>query len=181
MSRANILRANALKFDVLRAPKIGEVDFAIHALHTSLEEIDDPECRLYLVQALQCKSDLTGSMAELTTISETHPDYPVALYETTKVVNGLDQHNETTVYVERVSTTELETVERAELYCMKARAQLVPGESEQTPATIDQALQSTDEAPLYRLVRAKTLIALERREEASVVVLETAKKLLEEE
>ena len=68
--KANTLKADTLKFDALRALKIGEVDFAIRALHTSLEEIDDPECRLYLAQALQRKPDLAGSMAELTTILE---------------------------------------------------------------------------------------------------------------
>ncbi len=51
--RADTLKANTLKFDALRALRIGEVDFAIRALRTSLEEIDDPECRLYLAQALQ--------------------------------------------------------------------------------------------------------------------------------
>ena len=67
-TKADTLKANTLKFDALRALKIGEVDFAIRALHTSLEEIDDPECRLYLAQALQRKPDLAGSLAELTTI-----------------------------------------------------------------------------------------------------------------
>ena len=88
--KADTLKANTLKFDALRALKIGEVDFAIRALRTSLEEIDDPECRLYLAQALQRKPDLAGSMAELTTILEAYPDYPMALYEATKVANGLD-------------------------------------------------------------------------------------------
>lgn len=83
--KADTLKANTLKFDALRALKIGEVDFAIRALRTSLEEIDDPECRLYLAQALQRKPDLAGSMAELTTILEAYPDYPMALYEATKV------------------------------------------------------------------------------------------------
>ena len=99
-SKADTLKANTLKFDALRALKIGEVDFAIRALHTSLEEIDDPECRLYLAQALQRKPDLAGSMAELTTILEAYPDYPMALYEATKVSNGLDQHSETIAYAD---------------------------------------------------------------------------------
>ena len=161
-SRADTLKANTLKFDALRALKIGEVDFAIRALHTSLEEIDEPECRLYLAQALQRKPDLAGSMAELTTILEAYPDYPMALYEATKVANGLDQHSETIAYAERALATELETVEQAELYRMKAQAQLALSESEQALATIDQALQLTDEVPLYWLIKVKALIALER-------------------
>ena len=180
-SRADTLKANTLKFDALRALKIGEVDFAIRALHTSLEEIDDPECRLYLAQALQRKPDLAGSMAELTTILEAYPDYPMALYEATKVANGLDQHSETIAYAERALATELETVEQAELYRMKAQAQLALSESEQALATIDQALQLTDEVPLYWLIKVKALIALERWEEALVVALETAEKFPEEE
>ena len=180
-SRADTLKANTLKFDALRALKIGEVDFAIRALHTSLEEIDDPECRLYLAQALQRKPDLAGSMAELTTILEAYPDYPMALYEATKVANGLDQHSETIAYAERALATELETVEQAELYRMKAQAQLALSESEQALATIDQALQLTDEVPLYWLIKVKALIALECWEEALVVALETAEKFPEEE
>lgn len=179
--RADTLKANTLKFDALRALKIGEVDFAIRALHTSLEEIDDPECRLYLAQALQRKPDLAGSMAELTTILEAYPDYPMALYEATKVANGLDQHSETIAYAERALATELETVEQAELYRMKAQAQLALGESEQALATIDQALQLTDEVPLYWLLKVKALIALERWEDALAVALETAEKFPEEE
>lgn len=180
-SRADTLKANTLKFDALRALKIGEVDFAIRALHTSLEEIDDPECRLYLAQALQRKPDLASSMAELTTILEAYPDYPMALYEATKVANGLDQHSETIAYAERALATELEKVEQAELYRMKAQAQLALGESEQALATIDQALQLTDEVPLYWLIKVKALIALERWEEAWAVALETAEKFPEEE
>lgn len=179
--RADTLKANTLKFDALRALKIGEVDFAIRALHTSLEEIDDPECRLYLAQALQRKPDLAGSMAELTTILEAYPDYPMALYEATKVANGLDQHSETIAYAERALATELEKVEQAELYRMKAQAQLALGESEQALATIDQALQLTDEVPLYWLLKVKALIALERWEDALAVALETAEKFPEEE
>lgn len=179
--RADTLKANTLKFDALRALKIGEVDFAIRALHTSLEEIDDPECRLYLAQALQRKPDLAGSMAELTTILEAYPDYPMALYEATKVANGLDQHSETIAYAERALATELEKVEQAELYRMKAQAQLALSESEQALATIDQALQLTDEVPLYWLLKVKALIALERWEDALAVALETAEKFPEEE
>lgn len=180
-SRADTLKANTLKFDALRALKIGEVDFAIRALHTSLEEIDDPECRLYLAQALQRKPDLAGSMAELTTILEAYPDYPMALYEATKVSNGLDQHSETIAYAERALATELETAQQAELHRMKAQAQLALGESEQALATIDQALQLTDEVPLYWLIKVKVLIALERWEDALAVALETAEKFPEEE
>ena len=180
-SRADTLKANTLKFDALRALKIGEVDFAIRALRTSLEEIDDPECRLYLAQALQRKPDLAGSMAELSTILEAYPDYPMALYEATKVANGLDQHSETIAYAERALATELETAQQAELYRMKAQAQLALGESEQALATIDQALQLTDEVPLYWLLKVKALIALERWEEALAVALETAEKFPEEE
>ena len=179
--KADTLKANTLKFDALRALKIGEVDFAIRALRTSLEEIDDPECRLYLAQALQRKPDLAGSMAELTTILEAYPDYPMALYEATKVANGLDQHSETIAYAERALATELETVEQAELYRMKAQAQLALSESEQALATIDQALQLTDEVPLYWLIKVKVLIALDRWEEALAVALETAEKFPEEE
>ena len=179
--KADTLKANTLKFDALRALKIGEVDFAIRALHTSLEEIDDPECRLYLAQALQRKPDLAGSMAELTTILEAYPDYPTAPYEATKVANGLDQHSETIAYAEHALATELETVEQAELYRMKAQAQLALSESEQALATIDQALQLTDEVPLYWLIKVKALIALERWEEALAVALETAEKFPEEE
>lgn len=180
-SRADTLKANTLKFDALRALKIGEVDFAIRALHTSLEEIDDPECRLYLAQALQRKPDLAGSMAELTTILEAYPDYPMALYEATKVSNGLDQHSETIAYAERALATELETAQQAELHRMKAQAQLALGESEQALETIDQALQLTDEVPLYWLIKVKVLIALERWEDALAVALETAEKFPEEE
>lgn len=180
-SRADTLKANTLKFDALRALKIGEVDFAIRALHTSLEEIDDPECRLYLAQAFQRKPDLAGSMAELTTILEAYPDYPMALYEATKVSNGLDQHSETIAYAERALATELETAQQAELHRMKAQAQLALGESEQALATIDQALQLTDEVPLYWLIKVKVLIALERWEDALAVALETAEKFPEEE
>ncbi len=179
--KADTLKANTLKFDALRALKIGEVDFAIRALHTSLEEIDDPECRLYLAQALQRKPDLAGSMAELTTILEAYPVYPMALYVATKVSNGLDQHSETIAYAERALATELETVEQAELYRMKAQAQLALSESEQALATIDQALQLTDEVPLYWLIKVKVLIALDRWEEALAVALETAEKFPEEE
>ena len=179
--KADTLKANTLKFDALRALKIGEVDFAIRALRTSLEEIDDPECRLYLAQALQRKPDLAGSMAELSTILEAYPDYPMALYEATKVANGLDQHSETIAYAERALATELETAQQAELYRMKAQAQLALGESEQALATIDQALQLTDEVPLYWLLKVKALIALERWEEALAVALETAEKFPEEE
>ena len=178
--KADTLKANTLKFDALRALKIGEVDFAIRALHTSLEEIDDPECRLYLAQALQRKPDLAGSMAELTTILEAYPDYPMALYEATKVSNGLDQHSETIAYAERALATELETAQQAELHRMKAQAQLALSESEQALATIDQALQLTDEVPLYWLIKVKALIALERWEDALAVALETAEKFPEE-
>ena len=180
-SKADTLKANTLKFDALRALKIGEVDFAIRALRTSLEEIDDPECRLYLAQALQRKPDLAGSMTELTTILEAYPDYPAALYEATKVANGLDQHSETIAYAERALATELETAQQAELHRMKAQAQLALSESEQALATIDQALQLTDEVPLYWLIKVKVLIALERWEEALAVALETAEKFPEEE
>ena len=179
--KANTLKADTLKFDALRALKIGEVDFAIRALRTSLEEIDDPECRLYLAQALQRKPDLAGSMTELTTILEAYPDYPAALYEATKVSNGLDQHSETIAYAERALATELETAQQAELHRMKAQAQLALSESEQALATIDQALQLTDEVPLYWLIKVKVLIALERWEEALAVALETAEKFPEEE
>ena len=180
-TKADTLKANTLKFDALRALRIGEVDFAIRALHTSLEEIDDPECRLYLAQALQRKPDLAGSMTELTTILEAYPDYPAALYEATKVSNGLDQHSETIAYAERTLATELETAQQAELHRMKAQAQLALSESEQALATIDQALQLTDEVPLYWLIKVKVLIALERWEEALAVALETAEKFPEEE
>ncbi|MBL6452917.1 MAG: tetratricopeptide repeat protein [Porphyromonas sp.] len=179
--KANTLKADTLKFDALRALKIGEVDFAIRALRTSLEEIDDPECRLYLAQALQRKPDLAGSMAELTTILETYPDYPAALYEATKVSNGLDQHSETIAYAEHALATELETAQQAELHRMKAQAQLALSESEQALATIDQALQLTDEVPLYWLIKVKVLIALERWADALAVTLETAEKFPEEE
>ncbi|WP_298888952.1 tetratricopeptide repeat protein [uncultured Porphyromonas sp.] len=180
-TKADTLKANTLKFDALRALKIGEVDFAIRALRTSLEEIDDPECRLYLAQALQRKPDLAGSMAELTTILEAYPDFPMALYEATKVSNGLDQHSETIAYAERALATELETAQQAELHRMKAQALLALSESEQALATIDQALQLTDEVPLYWLIKVKVLIALERWEEALAVALETAEKFPEEE
>ena len=120
-------------------------------------------------------------MAELTTILEAYPDYPMALYEATKVANGLDQHSETIAYAERALATELEKVEQAELYRMKAQAQLALSESEQALATIDQALQLTDEVPLYWLIKVKALIALERWEEALAVALETAEKFPEEE
>ncbi len=179
--KADTLKANTLKFDALRALKIGEVDFAIRALRTSLEEIDDPECRLYLAQALQRKPDLAGSMTELTTILEAYPDYPMALYEATKVSNGLDQHSKTIAYAERALATELETAQQAELHRMKAQALLALSESEQALATIDQALQLTDEVPLYWLIKVKVLIALERWEEALAVALETAEKFPEEE
>ena len=179
--KANTLKADTLKFDALRALKIGEVDFAIRALRTSLEEIDDPECRLYLAQALQRKPDLAGSMAELTTILEAYPDYPMALYEATKVSNGLDQHSETIAYAEHALATELETAQQAELHRMKAQAQLALSESEQALATIDQALQLTDEVPLYWLIKVKVLIALERWADALAVTLETAEKFPEEE
>ena len=64
---------------------------------------------------------------------------------------------------------------------MKAQAQLALSESEQALATIDQALQLTDEVPLYWLIKVKVLIALERWADALAVTLETAEKFPEEE
>ena len=64
---------------------------------------------------------------------------------------------------------------------MKAQAQLALSDSEQALATIDQALQLTDEVPLYWLIKVKVLIALERWEDALAVALETAEKFPEEE
>lgn len=179
--KADTLKANTLKYDALRALKIGEVDFAIRALRTSLEEIDDPECRLYLAQALQRKPDLEASLAELETILADYPDYSQALYETARVSAGLDQHAETIAYAERALATELEESTQADLHRLTAQAQLAQQEFETALATIDKALALTDSVPLYWLIKVKVLIALERWAEALTLTETIAEKFPEEE
>jgi Tetratricopeptide repeat. len=175
------LKANTLKYDALRALRIGEVDFAIRALRTSLEEIDNPECRLYLAQALQYKLDLTAAMKELRQLLGAYPEYPMALYEATKVSAALDHHTETIEYAKRALETELDTPIQADLYRMTAQAQLALEEYDTAYSTIDQALSVTKEVPLYWLIKVKVLIAQELWDEALALTSETVEAFPEEE
>lgn len=177
----DLLKANTLKYDALRALKIGEIDFALRALRSSLSFVDDIECRLYLAQALQRVPDWTAAETELQHILSEYPAYPQALYEATKVAAAQDHHDETLAYAERALATELEAPVYAELHRIAAQAYLALARLDEAMTSIDRALALTDKISQYWLIKLKILLAQEQWQEALNLTSEIAKAFPEEE
>ena len=65
---------DVLKYDGVRALKIGQADYAVKCLRAALEISDDLECHDYLSQALMRAGDLPGAIEQVNILSEAQPE-----------------------------------------------------------------------------------------------------------
>lgn len=119
--RDNILRADTLKFDAIRAMKINEFDFAIEALLKSLELRPEFEARYYLADVYNRVGNTIAALEHMNLLLEEEPDHIPTLLNRAKLRLAQKEAQLALGDLEHAQTLASEDEEKALLYYVEAQ------------------------------------------------------------
>lgn len=173
--------ADTLKFDALRAMKMGNIPFALKALEKSLELREEFETRYYYAEALTAAQREEDALKQYDQLLAEYPEHVPTLLFRSKLRLDLGRAKEA---IEDITTALRYAEEEATftaLYTLGARGYLSLGEFEKALEMAQKALDADEKSVRPYLLKSQALIGLERLEEAEAFVQKAIESFEEEE
>lgn len=177
-SREALKQADTLKFDAIRAMRIGEFGFAIQALNKSLELAPRFETQYYLGMAYRRAGKPDEALAAFEAVLAEVPDHSLALTQRGQLLLARNDADGALADAMRVLTLTEEDEQKRDAYKLAAEAH---GHNEawtEAVAVIDQALQLPPEVELYSLLllKARYLLRSQAYDQIEPVLQEVLKQ-----
>jgi len=150
-------RFDLLKFDGIRAYKMGQTDFAIRCLNEALKMHDDLETRDYLSQALITSSQLEPAYEELQHIAQAQPDNLAIYLRMAHVAYMLEDYER---MAEVCSTAQTIDDSNALVYYLTAQAMMGQNDSVGAIAMLTKAIALQEDYADAYLLRSQTLLRM---------------------
>jgi len=152
-----------LKYDGVKAMKMGQADYAVRCFEEALKLTDDMEVRDYLSQTLMRLGRFDEAMEHLKLMAEAEPENVVVRLQMANVAYMKEDYG----LLESICQQALATMPDDErLYFFAARASVGLEQPEQALDRLDRALQLRDDYADARLLRGRVLLKLGRIAEA---------------
>ena len=146
-----------LKYDGVKAMKIGQADYALRCFTEALKMKDDLEIHDYLSQVLLRQGDLDGAMNELRTLGDAEPENAQIQIRMAQVAYMQEDYATMEAACQQATTLE---PENAEPYFLHAQAL----KGQQNPvgaiAMLTKAVTLKEDLAEAYLLRAQTLLAM---------------------
>lgn len=152
-----------LKYDGVRAQKIGQIAYAIKCFTEALHIQEDFETMTYLVTAYTTANQPAKSLEVLNRMVELEPEHVNTLLTRVNILFMLDKESEVVADCQRVM--ELDPANYLALYLM-ARAKKTTGDILGAIANLTQAIVLKDDFADAYLLRAEILLAMQQATEA---------------
>jgi len=146
-----------LKYDGVKAMRIGQFDYSEKCFVEALKIQDDLETRDYLQQTLLRKGDLEGALRELKHIIVAVPDQVGPMVQAAHVAYMLEDYSEMAVLCEKALAVDSENATATYQY---AQAAIGQGDPVNGIARLTKAIALHEDYGDAYLLRAKTLLAL---------------------
>ncbi|KGN97363.1 hypothetical protein HQ36_07340 [Porphyromonas gingivicanis] len=173
--------ADVLKFDGLRAMRLGEVSFALKALSKALELRPEFETRFYYAEALTLNHQEREALKQYDLLLEECPNHILCLINRASLRIDVEAYTEALMDVELALNTNEDEEQRALLYQMKAKVYLLLKEYDKVLVTAEQAIMLKAKSSLAYLQKIQALVGLERWEEANRFIEKAISTFPEEE
>lgn len=173
--------ADILKFDALRAMKMGKVAFALKALTKALELRPEFETRFYYAEALTLNGQETEALKQYDLLLEEYPQHSLCLKNRASLKIVAEDYKGALEDIELALQVEEAEEQRIVLYQQRAKAYLMLQEFDKACAAAEEAIVLKTPFPAAYLYKTEALIGLQRLEEANSFVQEALSLFPEEE
>ena len=146
-----------MKYDGVKAMRIGQFEYAEKCFREALKVHDDLEIHDYLSQTLMHLNRLQESLEELLLISREQPDNPSVMIQAAHVAYMLEDYAQMHSLAEQAQALD---PENATAYYQMAQADLGQGDLVNGIAQLTKAIVLNDNHGDARLLRAKTLLMM---------------------
>lgn len=173
--------ADVLKFDALRASKIGEYSFAIKAFGKALELRPEFETRYYLAETLLKIGATSQALKHLDLLVEEVPTHLITRIYRAKAEYEEGQYDKAIEDLKTALPLAEEEKDQALLHRLLADNYIAQKEWQNALDEATKAIDLHDEEPSSSLHKAKALIALEQWDEAKKFLQEALQTFPDEE
>ena len=144
-----------LKYDGVKALRIGQADYAVKCFREALKIQDDVETRDYLAQALIRTGELADALRELKTIAQAHPQNTSVYVQAAHVAYMMEDYAEQQAICELALETEASNAALWQQYAMAARGQ---GDLDVAVSRLTHAIELDETLGEARLLRGQVLL-----------------------
>lgn len=173
--------ADVLKFDALRASKIGEYPFAIKAFGKALELRPEFETRYYLAETLMRIGATRQALKHLDLLVEEEPNHLTTRIYRAKAEYEEGQYDKAIEDLKTALALTEEEKDLALLHRLLAANYIAQKEWQNAVDEATKAIDLHDEEPSSSLYKTKALVALEQWDEATEFLREAFRAFPEEE
>ena len=146
-----------LKYDGVKAMKIGQPDYAVKCYREALKIKEDPEVRDYLSQALIQKGELAEAAEQLKLLAEAEPNNEAIVLRTAQVAYMMEDYAQMATACERAMQINPSS---AIAHYLKAQACLGQQNVVEAIAMLTKTISLQEENADAYLLRAQTLLAM---------------------
>lgn len=146
-----------LKYDGVKAMRIGRADYAVKCLEKALELKEDLEARDYLAQALLQSNRLEDALGQYEHMSEAQPDNAALLRQMAHVAYMLEDYERMAAYCDRALA--LDGTDTTALY-QRAQAYVGQGNEVSAIALLTKTVSLNEQMGDARLLRARLLLKI---------------------
>ncbi|MBR0049455.1 MAG: tetratricopeptide repeat protein [Prevotella sp.] len=150
-----------LKYDGIKAMKIGRADYAVRCFEEALKMRNDLEVRDYLQQVLIRQGDLEGAMSQLEIMTAAEPDNLMLNLQMAHVAYMMEDYDR----MEQICSA-LDPNADERVLLMLAQAMLGKNQPEKAIEHLNTLITNHDDYADARLLRSKTLLNLGFTDEA---------------
>ena len=144
-----------LKYDGVKALRIGRADYAVKCFREALKIQDDLETRDYLSQALIRTGELGDALRELKVIAAAHPRNAPVYVQAAHVAYMMEDYQEQQAICEVAMQTESGNAALWQQYALAARGQ---GNLDEAVARLSKAIELDESLGEARLLRGQVLL-----------------------
>ena len=146
-----------LKYDGVKAMRIGQADYAVKCFQKALETKEDPEVRDYLSRALMQLGRLDDALAELKTLIGSEPQNVNLMMQAASVAFMKEDYKQMTAFCEQALEVD---ADNALAHLFYAKAELGQGSLVQAIARLTKAIALDGRLVEPRLLRGQTLLEM---------------------
>ncbi|MDY6122164.1 MAG: tetratricopeptide repeat protein [Porphyromonas sp.] len=180
-------QADTLKFDAIRAMKLGELGFALSALEKSLELRDEFEARYYYVEALLMASRQDEALSQMDLLLDEEPNHLPTLLGRSQLLLHLNRYSDSMadadkgIELQTATEQEKDDLNLYQLSILKAKALRGLERTSEAIELLAKTAQQHEEIGQTHLLKAEMEIAIGRKEDATDSLLQAGALLPEEE
>ncbi len=173
--------ADTLKFDALRALKMGQVDFALKALSKALELHPEFETRFYYAEALTLDRQYAKAWEQYDSLLAEHPDHILSLKNRASLRIAGEDYVGALEDIEAALRSTEEEEQKMVLYQQQSKVFLKQEIFDKSLEAAEKAIALKSPSPLPYLQKVEALIGLSQVEEAKRFIKEASSLFPEEE